>query len=199
MLPTALGNPAKPARFPHSHRLDGFSLLNRQDQNPCSKPSTPRVGQIKMPNWAKYKYSCQTQKYGGTNCGNKLTLRQLKMNVRALLEDLQVSPIQELLKIARKRDTPAELVIRCYTEIARFAYPRLSAVAVSGELKGTFSHVVIQKIMSDPEHAQMADQLVFAMVEQENKLAIEGPPLEIEAGESNPLIDSEDEPIAELD
>ena len=59
-FPTALGKPANPAGFPHSHSFDGGSLFMRPEPQDLAADINPGVGQIKMPKWAKY--SCQKQK-----------------------------------------------------------------------------------------------------------------------------------------
>jgi len=135
-------------------------------------------------------------KYGGTG-SNKLTLRQLKMNVRALLEDLEFSAIHELTKLYKRRDTPLDIKVRILESITRYSCPRFSNIQLSGEMKHSVSSLVIQRIMADPIRAKMAEDLCLSMLEEENKLQIEGPPREIEAGESNPLADAEDTPTAE--
>src|SRR5208282_1701386 len=58
-LPTALGNPAKPAGFPHSHSYGGGPYSHGKAKKASPNLQRPKVGQIKPPKWAKR--SCQTQ------------------------------------------------------------------------------------------------------------------------------------------
>jgi len=93
-------------------------------------------------------------------------IRKIKKDVRSYLDEVAVNPIAELLKLARRKATPVDVRAKIYVEICKFAYPRLSTVAVQHSGKLDHSHEHIQSIMLDPALAEAAEKLSLALTSQ---------------------------------
>lgn len=130
------------------------------------------------------------QKIGGRkNLDPKTHLRKVKRSVREYLDEINTNPIAELIKLARQKKTPIEIRAKCWAEVAKFAYPKLSTVALHHSGEVTHNHQIFKTIMNNPELAEMAERLALAAADARPAL-----PKPSEVIDLDPIPDSVEEP-----
>lgn len=98
------------------------------------------------------------EKVGGKKSTKGPSLRAIKGSVRQFLDEIDFSPIRELVLISRRKTTPLDLRIKALAEIAKYAHPKLSTVQLEHSGRVEHEHAILG-IMADPSMAELAEQL----------------------------------------